>query len=211
MRTIVLLGPPGAGKGTQASTLASRESLLHLSTGEMLREAVAQGSDLGLRVKSIVESGQLVPDDVVAGVVRERLERGGLRQGVLFDGFPRTVAQAALLADIVADLGLPTPVAIELEVPDEDVVGRLSARRECRSCGPRPAGEATCGQCGGALTRRADDAPEVVRGRLAVYHAQTAPLSEHYRKLAALRVVDGRGSPDQVADRVARAARSGQA
>jgi adenylate kinase len=201
--TVVLLGPPGAGKGTQAVLLRDALSLLHLSTGDMLREAIAAGTALGLEVKATVAAGNLVPDAVVAGIVEERLGRADASSGVLLDGYPRTVPQAEILEGILARTGHERARVVELVVADEAVVSRLAARRTCPACGPRPPGEdGTCKGCGGALTRRPDDDPAVVAERLRVYHAQTAPLSAWYRGRGSLVTVDGGGPPDDVAGRV---------
>lgn len=199
---VILVGPPGAGKGTQASLLAAREALRHLSTGDLLREAIAAGSELGLRVKGVVEAGHLVPDELVLGLVEERLGDSGL-PGVLLDGFPRTLRQAEMLAGAFAARRLEPPHVIEIVVPDDEVVRRLSTRRTCSACGPRPAHEAACGTCGKPLGVRADDRESVVRERLSVYARQTAPLSDWYRAQGCLDVVDGLGSPESIAGRIA--------
>ena len=199
---VVLVGPPGAGKGTQASRLSAREALRHLSTGDLLRQAIAAGSDLGTRVQGIVESGRLVPDELVLSLVEARL--GESRQGgVLLDGFPRTLRQAEMLAEIFEARHLAPPLVVEIVVPDDEVVHRLSSRRICPSCGPRPANEAACGGCGRGIVVRADDREEVVRQRLLVYAQQTAPLSDWYRSRGLLRVVDGLGNPEEIAGRIA--------
>jgi adenylate kinase len=200
-RTIVLLGPPGAGKGTQARHLAAWSGLQHVSTGDLLRRAVASETPLGLQVRPILEAGRLVDDSIVAALVGERLddpESGGL----LLDGYPRTIAQAERLASLLAERRLPPPLVVEIRVPDEAVVTRLAQRRTCPSCGPRPPGECECGGCGGSLTARPDDAEDVVRERLRVYAAQTAPLTQHYAKLGLLREVDGNAAPAVVERRI---------
>lgn len=203
MVNVVLLGPPGAGKGTQAALLGRREGLAHLSTGDAFRAAIASGSELGREVQGIVESGRLVPDETVARVVGAALD--GLTEGggVLFDGFPRTAHQARLLDELLADRGLPPPIVLELEVPDEAVIARLGGRKTCATHGPRPATDgAGCAECGAELVVRADDRPDVIRERLAVYHEQTAPLSALYRERGSLWTVDGTGSPEQVGERL---------
>jgi adenylate kinase len=201
---VVLVGPPGAGKGTQASRLAAREALTHLSTGDLLRQAIAAGSELGQRVKGLVEAGRLVPDEVVLSLVEQRLGDSN-PSGVLLDGFPRTIRQAEMLADMFHVRGLAPPIVIELVVPDDEVVNRLSCRRICSSCGPRPAMEAACGSCGNPVVVRTDDRESVVRERLTVYAKQTAPLSEWYRARGDLHAVDGLGSPELIAGRIAAA------
>lgn len=195
---IVLLGPPGVGKGTQAATLARAEGVAHISTGDILRAHMAQGTPLGKLAKEYVEKGLLVPDDVILGIVRERLQEPDAQRGFIFDGFPRTVPQADGLGRLLAELGAELDAVISLEAPDEVVVERISGRRTCRQCGavyhvrwnpPRTAG--VCDRCGGELYQRSDEDPETVRQRLAVYHSQTAPLIAYYRERGLLRSVDG--------------------
>ena len=199
---VVLVGPPGAGKGTQAVQLCQREGRAHLSTGDLLRQAIAGGTPLGLRVKPVVESGRLADDESVLGLVEERLGGPGDR-AVLLDGFPRTVRQAEMLAELFASRGLAPPVVIEIRVPTEALLARLTSRRTCASCGPRPAGEFHCSGCGMKLAVRADDDESVIRERLRVYEAQTAPLVAWYGDAGLLLPVDGEGSPDAVAARIA--------
>ena len=200
---VILVGPPGAGKGTQASRLCEREGLTHLSTGELLRQAIASGSALGREVKTIVEQGHLVPDATVVGLVEGRI--GPPRSpGVLLDGFPRTVAQAELLAGLFDARHLAPPVVVEMVIGDDEVVRRLAARRTCAGCGPRPAGETDrCAGCSGPLTVRKDDAEDVVRERLRVYAALTAPLVRYYREMGLLRAIDAVGETDVIAGRIA--------
>jgi adenylate kinase len=195
-RRIVLLGAPGAGKGTQAKRLAQRDGLAHLSTGDMLRAAVAAGSPAGKAAKGHMDAGRLVPDDVVFGVLFERLD--ARTPGFVLDGFPRNVAQARELDQRLAALRLPLEAVVDIEVPDARLVARLSGRRACGGCGrnyhvdflpPRKPG--VCDDCGAALVQRADDKPEVVQERLAVYHRQTEPLIAYYRSQGLLVSVDG--------------------
>lgn len=200
-RSIVLLGPPGAGKGTQAAVLARAAGLDHVSTGDLLRRAIAAGSPLGQRVKPIIERGLLVDDDTVAELVGEALDHAGER-GLLLDGYPRTTSQAKTLAGLLTGRDLSQPLVIEIQLTDDEVVQRLSGRRTCLACGPRPAGEPACCRCGGELTARPDDAENVVRERLRIYATQTAPLTEHYGSRGLLRTVDGSGSPELVASRI---------
>lgn len=202
---LVLLGPPGAGKGTQAKDLASRYGIPHISTGDMLREAVREGSELGLKAKSIMDRGELVPDELLTGLVRERLAKADCAGGFILDGYPRNLAQAGTLDGLLSDLGKGAVVALELEVPDEVIVGRLGGRRSCPSCGAvfnlvfsPPKSEGACDACGGALILRDDDKPETIRERLRVYHEKTAPLTQWYGTRGALRRVPGAGSPSDV-------------
>ena len=211
---IVMLGPPGAGKGTQAKRLAASRAIPHVSTGDMLREAVQSGTPLGQRVQAVLDSGRLVSDDIVADLVRERLARPDALAGVVLDGFPRTVAQAEMLDALLADGDTGDAlVIVDLAVSAADLIRRLSRRRVCEACGTivalenaalENAGPArTCARCGGALVQRSDDREEVVRERLAVYERSTAPLVGFYRERASYRPIDGAQAPDAVAAAVA--------
>ncbi len=177
---IILLGPPGAGKGTQAVRLVEGRGLVQLSTGDMLRAAVKAGSEVGLKAKAVMESGQLVSDDIVIGVVSERLDAPDAKNGVIFDGFPRTTAQAEALDKLLAEKGMALDAVVEMQVPDELLVGRIQTR---------------AAETGGT---RADDNVETLKKRLAVYHAETAPLIEYYRGTGKLRTVDGAVAMDDV-------------
>jgi adenylate kinase len=201
---LVMLGPPGAGKGTQAKRFAAARRIPHISTGDMLREAVAAGSEVGLRARAVMESGQLVSDEIILGVVRDRLSRADVREGFLLDGFPRTVAQAEALDGMMAGRG--ALVVVDIAVADDELVRRLTSRRVCSQCGtnadvPAPGESApvSCSRCGGALTQRADDREEVIRERLRVYARDTRPLVDYYRGRATFRAVDGARAPEQVA------------
>lgn len=201
----VLMGPPGAGKGTQAERLAAAWKVPHVSTGDLLREAVARGSDLGRRVKSTLDAGGLVPDDLMADLLRERLGRDDCRRGFVLDGYPRTERQARDLDAILAETGAELERVILLDVPDDVVVRRVGGRRTCSACGAvthvdrLPAGcPDACERCGGRLSARADDEPRTVRRRLEVYRDETRPVVEYYRRAGRLAVVDGQGSPDEV-------------
>ncbi|HPZ54447.1 MAG TPA: adenylate kinase [Bacillota bacterium] len=195
---LILLGPPGAGKGTQAERLSKELRIPHISTGDMFREAVASGSPLGLQAKGFMDAGQLVPDGVTVGIVRERLSRSDCRKGFLLDGFPRTVPQAEALEEILADLSESLDAVISIEVPEDVIVRRLSQRRVCGDCGTiyhletkPPAPNGKCNVCGGDIFQRADDSEETVRKRLEVYRLQTEPLIRYYEKKGLLRRVSG--------------------
>lgn len=196
---IILLGPPGAGKGTQARILMEREGMVQLSTGDMLRAAVAADTEVGRKAKAVMEAGQLVSDDIVIGVVSDRLDAPDVKQGVIFDGFPRTVAQAEALDALLAEKGMELDAVVSMEVDDDALVDRVSGRFTCAKCGEgyhdthkRPAREGVCDKCGSTeFKRRADDNAETVRERLNAYHAETAPLIDYYRAHGKLRTVDG--------------------
>jgi adenylate kinase len=210
---LILIGPPGSGKGTQAKRLASRFAIPHISTGDMLREAVAERTELGKVAEPILASGGLVSDDLMIGIVRERLAKPDASKGFILDGFPRTVGQAeklgALLSARGAGNGEEGLRVVELLVPDETIVKRIAARRSCASCGSvfhlenaPPAKENICDRCGSALVARADDTEPAVRKRLQAFHNQTMPVVSYYRQKNLLREVDGLGSVDQVFERI---------
>jgi len=197
-RALILLGAPGAGKGTQARELARVYGVPHLSTGDMFREHVAQGTELGRRAKPIMDSGRLVPDEIVLGMVDERVARPDCAAGFVLDGFPRTLPQAERLEEILSRLPLRPPVAVNLAVDPEVVVQRIAGRRTCGNCGaiystagnaPKVPGK--CDVCGGQLAQRPDDREEVVRQRLAAYEKQTRPLIDFYRQRGRLAELDG--------------------
>jgi adenylate kinase len=196
---LILLGPPGAGKGTQAKILEETHGFKQLSTGDMLRAAKAAGTEIGLKAKAIMDRGDLVSDDIVIGIVSERLDQPDVKKGVVFDGFPRTPAQADALDKLLASKGQKLNAVIEMKVNDEALVKRIVGRYTCAKCGqgyheefakPKQAG--ICDVCGSTeFTRRADDNEKTVRDRLHVYNTQTAPLVAYYRKMGNLHVIDG--------------------
>jgi adenylate kinase len=205
---IVLVGPPGAGKGTQAQFIASHLSIPKISTGDIFRVNVSQGTELGREAKAYMDRGDLVPDSVTIAMVRDRLAEGDTRDGFLLDGFPRTLTQAKALDETLDDMGTKLDVVLELVVDDDEVVRRLSGRRTCRVCGrvwhldfDPPIREGICDQCGGELFQRDDDREETVRHRLEVYAEQTAPLIDFYADKSILVGLDATGPVEDVTDR----------
>jgi adenylate kinase len=205
----VLFGPPGAGKGTQAALLKGKYEVAHVSTGDILREAVANRTEVGLKAKSYMDRGELVPDEVVIEIAKVKLSEIG-QKGFILDGFPRTVPQAEALDKVLAEINLPLDAVVSLSVSDEELVKRLSGRRVCVSCS-KPAAAVggidtsvaeLCEACGGELIQRADDKPEAVRNRLQVYKAQTSPLIDYYRQRGLLKNIDATGTVEQVFERV---------
>jgi adenylate kinase len=201
---IILIGPPGAGKGTQAAAVKSSFPVDHISTGDILRENVRAGSPLGIEAKKFMQAGALVPDELIIEMMRERLAKGAA-VGFMLDGFPRTVAQAEALDELLKEMSVPLDAAILLEVSDETVVKRLFGRRVCSSCGAifhvtgNPTStEGVCDLCSGPVVQRDDDGEEVIRRRLSVYHRDTAPLAEYYEKSGLLHRVDASGPFDTV-------------
>ena len=206
MLRLAIMGTPGAGKGTQAKLLARQFGACHISTGDLLREGVRGSSPLGLEARRYMEQGLLVPDEVVIGIVAERLDAADCRGGFLLDGFPRTVAQAKALDALLARRGQPLGGVLLIALPREEALGRLAGRRVCEQCGAmsQAAVAATdrCAGCGGRLVQRTDDREETVRHRMEVYARETAPVIEHYRAAGLLREVDGTGSREDVFQRV---------
>ena len=208
---LILLGPPGAGKGTQARMLEEKFGLVQLSTGDLLRGAVAAGTEAGKAAKAVMEAGQLVSDAIVIAVLKDRLEEGDTGKGVILDGFPRTIAQAEALDSLLAGKGQKITAVISLEVEDEAMIERISGRYTCAKCGEgyhdtfkKPAVAGVCDVCGSTeFKRRADDNAETVRSRLAAYHAQTAPLIEFYKARGVLAEVEAMGSIDEIAANLA--------
>lgn len=208
---LILLGPPGAGKGTQARMLEEGFGLIQLSTGDLLRAAVAAGTAAGKQAKAVMEAGQLVSDAIVLAILKDRMREPDVAKGIILDGFPRTAGQAAALDDLLAGNGQKVTAAISLEVDDEAMVGRVSGRYTC-ACGEgyhdefkRPAVAGVCDKCGGTtFKRRADDNAETVRERLTAYHAQTAPLIAHYDAMGVLQRVDAMGAIADIRDALGR-------
>jgi len=210
---VAFLGPPGAGKGTQARDLAQEWGALHLATGDMLREAVAAGSTLGREAKSYMDKGALVPDDVIIRMMAERLGAADAGRGFILDGFPRTIAQAEALARLLKDLGQTVDTVVYFDVSEPELLRRLTGRRVCRTCGhsyhvtsnpPKRAG--VCDACGGELYQRDDDGEATVRNRLEVYRRQTAPLLDYYRQRNLLVTVSGEGPVVTIRDAIRSAA-----
>ena len=190
---LILLGAPGAGKGTQAEIISKKYAIPSISTGNMIREAIAAGTEMGRNAKSFIDSGALVPDEVVIGIIKERLAKPDCENGFILDGFPRTVPQAQALDD----MGVEITDVISIEVPDEKIVERMGGRRVCKSCGAsyhvkfNPSENGEFCDCGELLTIRSDDAPEVVKKRLETYHSQTEPLKGFYEAKGILKLVEG--------------------
>lgn len=197
---LIFLGAPGAGKGTQAEVVCEKLGIPAISTGNIIRAALKEQTEMGIKAKDYIEKGQLVPDDVVIGIIKERLAKDDCKNGFVLDGFPRTVPQAEALDE----MGIEIDKVIDIEVPDEKIVARMSGRRVCGSCGAsyhllykKPEKEGICNVCGSQLVQRADDKAETVLERLTVYHTQTEPLIDFYRAKGKLRVVEGQ---EEVAD-----------
>lgn len=195
---IILMGPPGAGKGTQAALLAEQEQIPHISTGDIFRANMSQGTPLGKLAKEYVDAGKYVPDDVTNAMVKDRLAKDDCKKGFILDGYPRTADQAEALESMLSDLGLKLAGVVNVVVPDELLVDRVVGRRVCRSCGATyhvrtnpPKVEGVCDKCGGELYQRSDDTVEKVSVRLGLYHNQTAPLLEYYRNKGLVKEVNG--------------------
>ncbi len=198
MLNLILLGAPGAGKGTQAERISQEQGIPQISTGAILRETIASGSELGQKVRSLVDAGELVPDEIVVEIVRQRITQPDCADGFILDGFPRTIPQAQALDEMLQKMGISITKVISIEVKDEDIIRRMSGRRVCAKCGAsyhiaykKPVQEGVCDKCGSSLSIRADDKPEVVADRLKVYHQQTAPLKDYYQQCGKLTLVEG--------------------
>jgi adenylate kinase len=200
---LILLGAPGAGKGTQAEKIVEKYGIPAVSTGNIIRAALKAGTEMGLKAKSFMDAGQLVPDDVVIGIIKDRLKEKDCENGFILDGFPRTIPQAQALED----MGVDIDKVLDIEVPDEKITARMSGRRVCSKCAnsyhllyKKPKTEGVCDACGGELIQRKDDAPETVQARLKEYHEMTEPLKDFYKKLGKLVIVEGQ---EEVADTTA--------
>ncbi len=211
---ILLMGPPGAGKGTQAAELVNQFHIPHISTGDMFRAAVKEGTELGKQAKACMDAGQLVPDSVTIGIVKERLAKPDCEKGFILDGFPRTIDQANALNTTLQELEIKLDCVLNITVPLEDLIVRATGRRICKGCGAtfhvtfNPSEKGTqCDKCGGELYQRADDTEETVRKRLEVYTAQTQPLIEYYQDKGLYTEVDGRQSIDKVFDDIVKSLR----
>ena len=207
---IVMLGGPGAGKGTQAKIIAERYSIPHISTGDIFRANIKEGTELGKKAKTYMDQGGLVPDELVVDLVADRLTWEDAKEGFVLDGFPRTIPQAEALTKALKEMGTELDYAIDIEVPDQNIIERMGGRRACVSCGATyhlvnipPKTEGKCDKCGSDLILRDDDKPETVKKRLDVYHEQTQPLIEYYQELGLLREVDGTVQMNEVFDAIA--------
>jgi adenylate kinase len=208
---IILLGPPGSGKGTQAKKLTAQKHWPQLSTGDMLRSAIEKGTELGKSARAYMDKGALVPDAVVVGLIKERIENSDCKSGFILDGFPRTIPQAESLDEMLKKQNREIDQVVLFRIPDQDLIKRLSGRRTCTKCGAMyhvdsaPAkNPGVCDQCGSQLVQRTDDQPQVIQKRLGVYHEQTAPVAEYYKKLDKLRSVNASEDPTHVTEALKR-------
>lgn len=206
---LIFMGPPGAGKGTQARVVAGSLGIPHISTGDILREAARKKTGLGLAAKAKMDKGELVPDDVISPIVEERLSQPDCKEGAILDGFPRTIAQAQFLDGMLERTGLGAPLVFNIQVANDSVIKRLTGRRTCQVCGEiyniymnPPRREGVCDKDGGRLIQRADDKEESIRIRLQAYENDTLPLIDYYRRKNALRQVDGNGVPEVITERL---------
>jgi len=207
---LILVGPPGAGKGTQAQRLEKTFNIIQLSTGDMLRSEVASGSNLGLQAKEVMDSGELVSDEVIIAMISSRIDKADYNNGFILDGFPRTTPQAEALDVMLNDKGIQIEHVIEIEVDDDAMVTRITGRYTCAGCGKgyhdkfeKPITEGVCNECGGTeFTRREDDNAETIRSRLGSYHEQTAPVLGYYKEKGILRGVDGMAAIDDVTEQL---------
>ncbi len=208
-RFLVLLGPPGAGKGTQAVKIAKQYRIPHISTGDIFRANIKEGTELGRKAKGYLDAGELVPDSVVTDIVADRIKKGDCKPGFLLDGFPRTLPQAEALDKILSKQGCPLNAVVNVDVDREALIQRLTARRTCSQCGENynliskaPTKEGVCDKCGGSLYQREDDKRETIENRLSVYEKQTAPLIDYYKRSSRLVTVSGEGAIDEVFGRI---------
>jgi adenylate kinase len=208
---LILLGPPGAGKGTQAQLMVDRYHIPQISTGDILRAAVKDKTPLGVKAKGFMDQGKLVPDELVIGIIEERLKAADCHPGFILDGFPRTIAQAEALQPILSKMGRSIDHVVNIEVEDEELVRRLTGRRTCKSCGAMfhivfhaPKREGVCDRCGGTLYQREDDKEETIRTRLKEYQKQTAPLIQYYQRKKTIRSIQGVGGQEQIFEQIVR-------
>ncbi len=206
---LIFLGAPGSGKGTQAVRLADKISVLHLSTGDLLRAAVKNGTELGKKAEGFMKAGELVPDDIIIGLIEEKQNSGELNNGFILDGFPRTIPQAESLDEMFKRVGSKIDYAVLLDVDDDEIIKRLSGRMYCNDCqagynypANMPKEKDICDKCGGKLVRRPDDEPDVVKNRLDVYKKQTQPIEDYYRGQSLLLPIAGIGTPDDIFERI---------
>jgi adenylate kinase len=211
---VILLGAPGAGKGTQAELLRKKLNIPHIASGELFREAIGRGTELGILAKSYIDRGELVPDDVTIAMIMERLSRRDCEKGAILDGFPRNVRQAEAFEEALAEEGKAISVVPYIKVSEETLLARLAGRWTCRDCGAvyhalfdPPREEGRCDECGGELHQRSDDTPETQRRRIEVYLSQTAPLIDYYRRRGLLKEIDGEGSIEEVQSELLKAIR----
>jgi len=207
---LIFLGPPGSGKGTQSKIVGAKFNLPQISTGEIFRAAMKEGTEMGEKAKAYIERGDLVPDQVVVGIVADRLREDDCKAGFMLDGFPRTIPQADALGKVLADDGRKLDHVVQIDVPDSDLMERLTARRVCKACGEefntmykRPKVAGVCDKCGGEIYQRSDDNEESIGKRLTEYHKQTKPLINYYAKQDLIRPIEGVGSIDDISSRVA--------
>ena len=217
MLNIILMGPPGAGKGTQATRIIDEFHIPHISTGDIFRENISKGTELGLKAKAIIERGDLVPDDLTIDLVRSRLSQDDCKAGYLLDGFPRTIAQAEALKAMGPEIGRPVTLVVDITVPDEVLMQRIAGRRVCPKCGAsynihsmKPAKEGICDRCGAELIQRKDDNPESFQIRLDNYYAQTAPLVDFYKAEGIYHHFDGMVGLEKVTAQVAELLKANQ-
>ncbi len=206
---IILMGPPGAGKGTQAEMMAKEFSVPHVSTGDIFRSAIKEGTEMGKKAKEYMDKGALVPDEIVVGIMKERLQKPDCAEGVLLDGFPRTAEQAEALDEVLQELGMSIDAVVNVEVEDEELVSRLTGRRVCQKCGTTyhvkhnpPKVRNICDHCGGELYQRSDDTVETVKERLSVYNRQTKPIIDFYQRKGLYVSVDGSQKINEVSEEI---------